>query len=160
MSSHLIEFVHFQMEKWAGMNFSLVKCFVPEHLACEQALLFGRVKRVSRERASERRSREGPAFSRSSLRLPKKESLLAGYRALEINTACLTSQADLNASILYKILYKYNWSEKLVDRPHQTQGSSDLHPNMVSTPLLPLKGSEICKWSSRFETRLENFERD
>ena len=27
-------------------------------LACEQALLFGRVKRVSRERASERRSRE------------------------------------------------------------------------------------------------------
>ena len=27
--------------------------------ACEQALLFGRVKRVSRERASERRSREG-----------------------------------------------------------------------------------------------------
>ena len=32
-----------------------------ENLACEQALLFGRVKRVSRERASERRSREGPA---------------------------------------------------------------------------------------------------
>ena len=30
-------------------------------VACEQALLFGRVKRVSRERASERRSREGPA---------------------------------------------------------------------------------------------------
>ena len=28
-------------------------------LACEQALLFGRVKRVSRERASERRSLEG-----------------------------------------------------------------------------------------------------
>ena len=29
-------------------------------VACEQALLFGRVKRVSRERASGRRSREGP----------------------------------------------------------------------------------------------------
>jgi len=28
-------------------------------LACEQALLFGRVKRVSRQHASERRSREG-----------------------------------------------------------------------------------------------------
>ena len=28
-------------------------------IACEQAFLFGRVKRVSRERASERRSREG-----------------------------------------------------------------------------------------------------
>ena len=30
-------------------------------LACEQALLFGRAKRAARERASERRSREGPA---------------------------------------------------------------------------------------------------
>ena len=29
------------------------------NLACEQALLFGRVRGVSRERASERRSREG-----------------------------------------------------------------------------------------------------
>ena len=31
---------------------------VPPRIACEQALIFGRVKRVSRERASERRSRE------------------------------------------------------------------------------------------------------
>ena len=38
-------------------------------LACEQALLFGRVKRVSRERASERRSREGPPRSRVLARL-------------------------------------------------------------------------------------------
>ena len=30
-------------------------------LACEQALLFGRAKRTARERASERRSRKGPA---------------------------------------------------------------------------------------------------
>ena len=30
-------------------------------LACERALLFGRAKRAARERASERRSREGPA---------------------------------------------------------------------------------------------------
>ena len=56
----------------------LYKIFVELVLACEQALLFGRVKRVSRERASERRSREGQnkrplarAFSRGSLRLPK-----------------------------------------------------------------------------------------
>ena len=36
-------------------------------LACEQALLFGRVKRVSRERASERQSLEGlgPSLARS-----------------------------------------------------------------------------------------------
>ena len=33
--------------------------FLP--IACEQALLFGRANRASRERASERRSREGPA---------------------------------------------------------------------------------------------------
>ena len=32
---------------------------IDSFLACEQALLFGRAKRVSRERASERRSREG-----------------------------------------------------------------------------------------------------
>ena len=31
---------------------------MPGPLACEQALPFGRVKRVSRERATERRSRE------------------------------------------------------------------------------------------------------
>ena len=30
-------------------------------VACEQAFLFGRAKRAARERASERRSREGPA---------------------------------------------------------------------------------------------------
>ena len=43
-------------------------------LACEQALLFGQAKRVSRERASERRSLEGPlarAFSRGLFRSPK-----------------------------------------------------------------------------------------
>ena len=34
--------------------------FAMKLLACEQALLFVGVKRVSRERASERRSREGP----------------------------------------------------------------------------------------------------
>ena len=39
---------------WSGVNVEIL-------IACEQALLFGRVKRVSRERASERRSREGPA---------------------------------------------------------------------------------------------------
>ena len=37
------------------MDGVLTRCW----LACEQALLVGRAKRVSRERASERRSREG-----------------------------------------------------------------------------------------------------
>ena len=35
------------------------------NIACEQALLFGRAKRVSRERASEQRSREGQRKGRS-----------------------------------------------------------------------------------------------
>ena len=37
------------------------------YLACEQALLFGRAKRAARERASERRSREGPPPAVASL---------------------------------------------------------------------------------------------
>ena len=41
------------------ISFSFV-IYVMLRIACEQALLFGRVKRVSGERASERRSREGP----------------------------------------------------------------------------------------------------
>ena len=44
-------------------------------LACEQALLFGRVKRVSRERSSERRSREGHVFKGSEAsELPENQS--------------------------------------------------------------------------------------
>ena len=48
-----------------------------KELACEQALLFGRVKRVSRERASERRSREGPAKGR-----PPRSCVLARLTSL------------------------------------------------------------------------------
>ena len=39
---------------WLGVSVEIL-------IACEHALLFGRVKRVSWERASERRSRKGPA---------------------------------------------------------------------------------------------------
>ena len=45
-------------------------CFVTKDLACEQAVLFGRVKRVSRERASERPLAR--AFSRGSLRFARR----------------------------------------------------------------------------------------
>ena len=55
-------------------------------IACEQALLFGRAKRAARERASERRSREGQSrlLSRASRActfhdIPQMESLLVGY---------------------------------------------------------------------------------
>ena len=47
----------FLLDEAAGFGFEQFY----KWLACEQALLFGRVKRVSRQRASERRSREGPA---------------------------------------------------------------------------------------------------
>ena len=43
-------------------------------LACEQALLFGRAKRVSRERASEGRSREGPSLVRSREARPNRRA--------------------------------------------------------------------------------------
>ena len=38
-----------------------------EQIACEQALLFGQAKRVSRERASERRSRESVSYTHLTL---------------------------------------------------------------------------------------------
>ena len=44
-------------------------CFNVYDLACEQALLFGRVKRVSRERTSERRSLSSAPRSRVLARL-------------------------------------------------------------------------------------------
>ena len=50
-------------------------------IACEQALLFGREKRVSRERESERPLRR--AFSRGA---PKEEGLLAGYFTYGLST--------------------------------------------------------------------------
>ena len=55
-------------------------------IAWEQALLFGRAKRAARERASQRRSREGQSrlLSRASRActfhdIPQMESLLVGY---------------------------------------------------------------------------------
>ena len=45
-----------------------------KHLACEQALLFGRVKRVSRERASERRSREGQRSREARFACPNRRA--------------------------------------------------------------------------------------
>ena len=68
------------------MLYLINKSAILRGLACEQALLFGRAKPGARERASERRSREGPApRSRVSSRactfhdIPQMESLLAGW---------------------------------------------------------------------------------
>ena len=46
-----------------------------KNVACEQALLFGRVKHVSRERASERRSREGQRKGPSAPSAPRSRVL-------------------------------------------------------------------------------------
>ena len=57
-------------------------------VACEQALLFGRVKRVSRERASERRSQ----YSKYSLRARHRRSSLYRFQSnkkVVINTCSL-----------------------------------------------------------------------
>ena len=71
-------------EEQKSAKFSQVACLNEDTcssgtgaIACEQTLLFGRAKRVSRERASERRSREGPlarAFSRARLARPNRRA--------------------------------------------------------------------------------------
>ena len=59
-------------QKWFSLSFyglQLVKS-IP-CLACEQALLFGRAKRVSRERASERQGRDWGSLGSCSPRFPR-----------------------------------------------------------------------------------------
>ena len=64
-------------------------------VACEQALLFGRVKRVSRERASGPRSREGP---RPLARLASLAQIEELARRLNVGNVFL----ELNSKRLYR----------------------------------------------------------
>ena len=64
-------------------------------VACEQALLFGRAKRVSRERASGRRSREGP---RPLTRLASLAQLGELARRLNVGNVF----RELNSKRLYR----------------------------------------------------------
>ena len=64
-------------------------------VACAQALLFGRVKRVSRERASGRRSREGP---RPLTRLASLAQIGELARRLNVGNVFL----ELNSKRLYR----------------------------------------------------------
>ena len=70
-------------------------------ITCEQALLFGQGKRTAGERASERRSREGPRLlSRASCAsifpdFAQMESLLAGYWLKEGLTVRNTGKANV-----------------------------------------------------------------
>ena len=79
-------------------------------LACEQALLFGRAKRVSREHASERRSREGQARSREA-RPNRRACSHAGYlpsqgvgflRRLGLKTGIDFAHFSLESSMVFK----------------------------------------------------------
>ena len=79
-------------------------------LACEQALLFGRAKRVSREHASERRSREGQARSREA-RPNRRACLHARYvpsqgvwflRRFGLKTGIDFAHFSLESSMVFK----------------------------------------------------------
>ena len=74
-------------------------------LACEQALLFGRVKRVSRERASERRSREG--LGRSLTRSREARFACPNRRAC--------SQAIMEGTF-YNHALGEGWADKMASR--------------------------------------------
>ena len=107
-------------------------------LACEQALLFGRVKRVSRERASERQSREGqspslarsrearfarpnrracsqaknmsPANSLNNLRKPlRKRKIAHKYGSLHISNRDAGKNARRKEDVLFTILLFFYW---------------------------------------------------
>ena len=69
--------------------------FSSKNIACEQALLFGQVKRVSRERASERRSREGPPGVVSSFL--RKHSLRASSPIWASNASLARTRARAKA---------------------------------------------------------------
>ena len=62
--------------------------------ACEQALLFGRVKRGSRERASERRRREGPAKTPSLARSREARFAFPNRRACSQATRGTSADPD------------------------------------------------------------------
>ena len=73
---------------------------LPYAIACEQALLFGRVKRISRELASERRSREGPPRSRGLARftsLAQIGELARRVYAKALSTVAWRPRAIINA---------------------------------------------------------------
>ena len=76
-------------------------------IACEQALLFGRVKRISRELASERRSREGPpSLARSRevhFACPNRRVCSQGIRQSPINR-CLKTKSNYQRTKLTR-----NW---------------------------------------------------
>ena len=102
-------------------------------LACEQALLFGRVKRVSRERASERRS---TSFARS------REAHFASpnWRACSQATKCgLFSQAGTRAQ-------QNLWGTRLLRSSLMTRGSISL-TTFVNMCILPVD------WNIKRRTR-------
>ena len=67
------------------LNFSYVVDVTAADIACEQALLFGRAKRTARERASERRSREGARSREARFACPNRR-------------ACSQATADIKTS--------------------------------------------------------------
>ena len=67
----------------------LVPRVLPSRLACEQALLFGRVKRVSRERASERAA---PRPRQASCQHEELSSIVMNSNGTELNKSFTHNQ--------------------------------------------------------------------
>ena len=79
------------------------------HLACEQALLFGRAKRAARERAGERRGRKGPfpAFASPLARLIF--SISPKWRACSQATGHLAWKYKRTSSAAVNVFLLINW---------------------------------------------------
>ena len=64
------------------------------NVACEQALLLGRVKRVSRERASDRRSREGPRPLAAHFAYPNRRACSQARVNVVLNRTVVVVDSD------------------------------------------------------------------
>ena len=114
---------------------------VQSEVACQQALLFKRMKRVSRERARERRSREGERKGGSLAR--SRED-----RCCRNRRACLQARAKLSARPLI-----WKWFSILMQI---TLVFSKLKKGFALSPILKLGKFETQKWPIELTCKIES----
>ena len=107
------------------------------HLACEQALLFGRAKLAARERASERRSWEGPRPF--SILPPALASPLARLSRVYFSRYPPNGELALSGS-LHSVMKQLNYQSALIgatngNRPHSTRSAHWPKYNFISNSL-------------------------
>ena len=128
-------------------------------ITCEQALLFGQGKRTAGERASERRSREGPRLlSRASCAsifpdFAQMESLLAGYWLKEgltvrntgkANVPCpLSNKFTFPASLRGKRAFSINlsWEKKKISLQIDTLSLSTAYSTQLLSAVIAVSAS-------------------